>query len=141
MPSLNLCQFIGNLGADPELRYTASGRPVCHFRVAVNRAWQENGEWKQATEWISCVVWGDAAERAAEQLRKGMLVYVQGRQETQTWTDAQTGEPRSRVVHVLSAFQRLEKAAREPDVLSTLGATEPRSSSPPSEGDVDDLPF
>jgi single-strand DNA-binding protein len=74
-------QFIGNLGRDPELRYTPSGRPVAQFSVAVNQSTknQQTGEWVEATDWFRVSVWGDRAERAAESLRKGSRVFVDGR--------------------------------------------------------------
>ena len=110
MPSYNKCVFIGNLGRDPEMRYTPTGKQVVDFSVAVNRNYKDgNGEWQQSTEWVNAVVFGDSAERAAEQLRKGSLVLVEGRQETQEWTDKETGKPARRVVHILSSWTNLTK--------------------------------
>src|SRR5258706_5418893 len=81
-----LCKvmIIGNLGADPEMRYTPSGRPVTQFNVAVNQSTknQQTGEWVEATDWFRVSVWGDRAERAAETLRKGNKVFVEGRFKT-----------------------------------------------------------
>src|SRR5262245_38407773 len=80
-------QIIGNLGRDPELRYTPNGRPVTTFSVAVNQATrnQQTGEWNEATDWFRISVWGDRAERAAEQLRKGSRVFVDGRFRTREY--------------------------------------------------------
>ena len=80
-------QIIGNLGRDPELRYTPSGRPVATFSVAVNQATknQQSGEWVEATDWFRVSVWGDRAERAAENLRKGSRVFVDGRFRTREY--------------------------------------------------------
>jgi len=74
--------IIGNLGRDPEMRYTPSGRPVTEFSVAVTHSSrdQATGEWSdEATDWFRVTVWGDRAERAAEQFRKGNRVFVEGR--------------------------------------------------------------
>jgi single-strand DNA-binding protein len=80
-------QIIGNLGRDPELRYTPNGRPVATFSVAVNQATknQQTGEWIEATDWFRVSVWGDRAERAAENLRKGARVFVDGRFRTREY--------------------------------------------------------
>ena len=79
--ALSKIQIIGNLGRDPELRYTPNGKPVTEFSVAVNQATknQQTGEWVEATDWFRVSVWGDRAERSAEQLRKGSRVLVDGR--------------------------------------------------------------
>ncbi|HEX5147637.1 MAG TPA: single-stranded DNA-binding protein [Candidatus Limnocylindrales bacterium] len=80
-------QTIGNLGRDPELRYTPNGRPVATFSVAVNQATknQQTGEWIEATDWFRVSVWGDRAERSAENLRKGSRVFVDGRFRTREY--------------------------------------------------------
>ncbi len=80
-------QVVGNLGRDPELRYTPNGRPVTEFSVAVNQATknQQTGEWVEATDWFRVSVWGDRAERSAESLRKGSRVLVDGRFRTREY--------------------------------------------------------
>jgi len=84
--SLNKCMIIGNLGRDPEMRYTASGVAVTQFSVAVNRnSRDESGEWKEETEWFRIVIFREPAERAAERLRKGSKVYVEGRIQTRQY--------------------------------------------------------
>ena len=87
MASLSKIQIIGNLGRDPELRYTPNGRPVATFSVAVNQATknQQTGEWVEATDWFRVSVWGDRAERSAENLRKGSRVFVDGRFRTREY--------------------------------------------------------
>ena len=87
MAALCKIQIIGNLGRDPELRYTPSGRPVATFSVAVNQATknQASGEWVEATDWFRVSVWGDRAERSAENLRKGSRVFVDGRFRTREY--------------------------------------------------------
>ena len=85
--ALSKIQIIGNLGRDPELRYTPNGRPVTTFSVAVNQSTknQQTGEWVEATDWFRISVWGDRAERAAENLRKGSRVFVDGRFRTREY--------------------------------------------------------
>lgn len=82
--SLNKVQLIGNLGRDPEMRYTPNGQSVTNFSVATSRSWKDKqtDEWKEETEWSNITIWGQAGERAAEQLRKGNKVYVEGRLKT-----------------------------------------------------------
>ena len=93
-----LCKvmIIGNLGADPEMRYTPSGRPVTQFNVAVNQSTknQQTGEWVEATDWFRVSVWGDRAERAAENLRKGNKVFVEGRFKTREF-EGRDGQKRT----------------------------------------------
>lgn len=81
MASFAKAMIIGNLGRDPEMRYTPSGRPVTEFTVAVNQSTknQQTGDWIEATDWYRVTVWGDRAERTAETLRKGNRVFVEGR--------------------------------------------------------------
>lgn len=80
---------IGNLGADPDLRFTTSGRPVCTISVASTRKWwdKQTNEQKSDTHWQRCVIWGDSAERAAKILAKGKQVYIEGRLQTDSWED------------------------------------------------------
>jgi len=81
--SLNKAMIIGNLGKDPEMRYTPNGQAVTQFTVAVNRNYKDaSGEWKEETEWFRVVAWAALAERTAEYLRKGRKVYVEGRLQT-----------------------------------------------------------
>jgi single-strand DNA-binding protein len=79
---------IGNLGNDPELRYSASGSPFLRFNVAANyRALNQSGEWEDRTEWVRVTVMGQRAEKLNQYLRKGSRVYVEGRLEARPWTD------------------------------------------------------
>jgi single-strand DNA-binding protein len=111
--SLNKCMIIGNLGRDPEMRYTPSGQAVTQFTVATNRRWRDQqGEWQEETEWFRVVVWREAAERAAEQLRKGHKVYVEGRIQTRQWED-QTGNKRYTTELIADRYTSLERRERE----------------------------
>jgi single-strand DNA-binding protein len=92
--SLNKVMIIGNLGRDPEMRYTPNGQAVTQFTVAVNRRHRDQqGEWQEETEWFRVVAWGPLAERTAEYLRKGRKVYVEGRLQTRSW-EGQDGQKR-----------------------------------------------
>ena len=92
--SLNKAMIIGNLGRDPEMRYTPSGQAVTQFTVAVNRNFKDHdGNWQEETEWFRVVAWGPLAERTAEYLRKGRKVYVEGRLQTRQW-EGQDGQKR-----------------------------------------------
>ena len=87
MASVNKVTLIGNLGRDPELRYTQSNKPVCTLSVATNERWKDRqtGEWKENTEWHKVICWKALAERIAEKCSKGSEVYVEGKLQTRKW--------------------------------------------------------
>ncbi|MCX6003232.1 MAG: single-stranded DNA-binding protein [Chloroflexi bacterium] len=96
MVSINRMTIIGNLGSEPEMRFTPSGRPVTSFRVATNwRYTTPEGERREETEWFSVVAWGKLAEQCNQFLTKGRLVYVEGRLRLHTW-EGQDGQKRAR---------------------------------------------
>ena len=85
---LNKVQIIGNLGRDPELRFTQDGTPVANFTVAVNESWRsQGGEQRERTEWFRVVAWRGLAEIANQYLRRGARVYLEGRLQTREWQD------------------------------------------------------
>jgi single-strand DNA-binding protein len=85
---LNKVMIIGNLGRDPEMRYTPSGRPVTTFSVATSRAWNTSeGEKHVETEWFNVVAWSNLAEICKQYLTKGQQVYIEGRLQTRHWDD------------------------------------------------------
>ena len=85
---LNKVMIIGNLGRNPEMRYTPSGRPVTSFSVATSRSWvNAEGERREETEWFNVVTWGNLAEICKQHLIKGQQVYVEGRLQTRGWED------------------------------------------------------
>ena len=85
---LNKVQIIGNLGRDPELRFTQDGTPVANFSVAVSESWRsQGGEQRERTEWFRVVVWRGLAEIANQYLRRGARVYLEGRLQTREWQD------------------------------------------------------
>ena len=89
MASLDKVQLIGNLGADPESRYTSSGDCVATIRLATSEQWKDRttGDKKEATEWHRVVFYRKLAEIVTQYLKKGVTVYVEGRLKTQKWTD------------------------------------------------------
>jgi single-strand DNA-binding protein len=90
---LNKVMIIGRLGVAPEMRFTPGGSAVTTFRMASGRSWKEaSGEQREETEWVNVVCWNKLAEIANQYLVKGSRVYVEGRLQTRTWDDAQTGQ-------------------------------------------------
>jgi len=88
MPALNRVQLIGRLGKDPESKHTPTGKKVAHFSVAVSNRWKtREGETKEYTEWINVEAWGRLGEVSQEYLKKGSLVYVEGRLKTDKYED------------------------------------------------------
>jgi single-strand DNA-binding protein len=111
--SLNKCMIIGNLGRDPEMRYTPSGQAVTQFTVAVNRNYKDSqGERQEETEWFRVVAWGQQAEFSAEYLRKGAKVFVEGRIQTRQW-EGQDGQKRYTTELVANTIQNLERRPRD----------------------------
>jgi single-strand DNA-binding protein len=85
---LNKVMVIGNIGRDPELRYTPSGKPVTSFSLASSRSWiAPDGERREETEWFNVVAWGNLAEICNQKLAKSQQVYVEGRLQTRSWED------------------------------------------------------
>jgi single-strand DNA-binding protein len=156
MASFAKVMIIGNLGRDPEMRYTPAGRPVTEFTVAVNQSTknQQTGEWIEATDWYRVTVWGDRAERTAEQLRKGNRVFVEGRFRTREY---ETREGQKRVSLEITADSVVSLEARARDEEGSIGApsaaggsggagesvrpTRPQPAPARADDDLDDLPF
>jgi len=126
------CIIMGNLGRDPELRYTANGKAVTVFTVAVNSRAQEDGEWKDKTTWFRVTCWDKLAETTNQYLKKGRKVFVVGRVDVSTWSDKTSGEARA----------TLELTAREVKFLDGGRADgEGGSAAPSAAHDEDDMPF
>lgn len=88
MASLNKVMLIGNLGKDPEVRYTAGGTAVASFSLATTEKFKgKDGNWEEKTEWHNITLWARLAEIAGEYLSKGKTVYIEGRLQTRKWTD------------------------------------------------------
>lgn len=114
MASLNKVMIIGNLGSEPEMRFTPNGNPVTSFRIATNRMYTTpDGERKQETEWFSVVVWNKLAEQCNQYLSKGRLVYAEGRLHTRTW-ESQDGQKHSRPEIIANRVVFLDRQATAP---------------------------
>jgi single-strand DNA-binding protein len=96
----NQITVLGNLTADPELRYTNNGAAVTDLRIAVNRRWQKDGDWVEETSFFDVTTWATLAENVAESLSSGNRVTIVGRLEEQRWEDKDSGEARRKVVIV-----------------------------------------
>jgi single-strand DNA-binding protein len=119
MPALNRVQLIGNLGRDPEARFTANGKKYAVFSIAVNRTWKSaEGEKQQATDWFLVNAWGKLGETCLEYLKKGRLVFVEGRLRSERWEDKESGEPHSRTVVVALNMQWLDRKPDEAEVVA-----------------------
>lgn len=96
---VNKVILIGNLGKDPEVRYTQGGQAVCAMRIATSRSWtdKQSGTRKEETEWHDVEVWGKQAEACGEYLTKGRPVFVEGRLKTDKWQDKESGQDRYRI--------------------------------------------
>src|SRR5437016_1100735 len=95
--SVNKVILVGNLGKDPEVKYTPTGVPVAKFSLATNERFKDKGgEWQDRTEWHSIVAWQRLAEIVGEYVKKGSKVYIEGRLQTSSWEDKQSGEKKYR---------------------------------------------
>ena len=131
--SVNKVVLVGHLGGDPETRFTPSGTAVANFNIATNESWKDaNGELQDKTEWHRCVMFGKTAELAGELLKKGQLVYMEGKLQTRNWED-KDGIKRYTTEVVCDMFTML---GRKMDTENSQQA------SPTSNSDEeDDLPF
>jgi len=114
MASLNKVMVIGNLGTDPEMRFTPSGKPVTSFRIATTRTYMSpEGEKRQETEWFSVITWNKLAETCNQFLAKGRRAYVEGRLRTHSW-EGQDGQRRFRTEIVANRVIFLDRAGVAP---------------------------
>ena len=114
MLSLNKVMIIGNVGTEPEMRFTPNGNPVTSFRVATNWAYATSeGERKQETEWFTVVAWNRLAENCNQFLTKGRPIYAEGRLHTRTW-ESQDGQRHSRSEIIANRVIFLDRQALAP---------------------------
>jgi len=114
MASLNKVMIIGNVGNEPEMRFTPTGNPVTSFRVATNRVYTTaEGERKEETEWFTIVTWGRLAENCNQFLTKGQRIYAEGRLHTRIW-ESQDGQKHSRAEVIANRVIFLDKRAAAP---------------------------
>lgn len=128
---LNKVMIIGNLGRDPEMRYTPSGRPVTTFSVATSRSWNTSeGEKRIETEWFNVVAWSSLAEICKQHLTKGQQVYIEGRLQTRYWDDAEGNKHTS-----------VEIVANEMIILGERRDTSESNTSETNTVEEDEFPF
>jgi single-strand DNA-binding protein len=135
MVSVNRIIIIGNLGSEPEMRFTPNGRPVTSFSAATNRRYTTSeGERREETEWFTVVTWGRLAEQCNQFLSKGKLVYVEGRLRTHSW-EGQDGQKRYRNEIVADRVSFLDRQ-------SSTHFNEDKSVEPGMDDmEPDDIPF
>ena len=131
--SVNKVVLVGHLGGDPETRFTPSGTAVANFNIATNESWKDaNGELQDKTEWHRCVMFGKTAELAGELLKKGQLVYMEGKLQTRNWED-KDGIKRYTTEVVCDMFTMLGRK---------MDTDNSQQTAPTSNSDEeDDLPF
>jgi single-strand DNA-binding protein len=133
-------QLVGNLGSDPEMRYSGSGTPMLQFNVASNyRAKNLAGNWDDLTEWVRVTIFGARAEKLAELLKKGQRIYCDGRLEARPWS-GKDGSLRAGLEMIASdvEFMGARNDGQQPAAAGT-----PRGAAIPTDdrGDLEDLPF
>jgi len=143
MASLNKVMLIGNLGKDPEVRYTTSGQGVASFSLATTEKYKnKSGEWEEKTEWHNIVFWGRQAEICGEYLSKGKTVFVEGRLQTRKWQD-KDGRDRYTTEIVGEKMQMLSPKGDGGRAPGGRGGSEPTAAydDPVGYNQEDDIPF
>ncbi len=139
MAGVNKVILVGNLGKDPELRYTPSGQAVASFSLATGEKWKDkDGNMQDKTEWHNIVVWGRMAENAKEYLAKGRQVYIEGRIQTRSWDDKDGNKKYMTEI----VTQNMQFLGSRGDQGSAPSAPPPSAPQPADlAGEDDDLPF
>lgn len=133
--SVNKAILVGRLGRDPETRYTSSGQAVCNFTMATDSSYKDRaGERQKRTEWHRIVLWGKLAEIAQQYLKKGQLVYIEGRIQTREWEDKRDGQKRTTTEIVGNEMRMLSSRAEGAAAGAGGGPGPARSASAESEG-------
>ena len=148
---VNKVILVGNLGQDPELRYTGSGTAVCNLRIATNESYKDaNGEWVERTEWHSVVAWSRLAEICNEYLKKGSQAYFEGSLQTRSYEDR---DGNTKYVTEIKAREMMILSGRGPGGDSFSGSPAPAKAAAPAKASDssasdnytfepdDDLPF
>ena len=141
MAGLNKIMIIGNLGADPEMRYTPNGNPVTSFSIATNRTWtSSDGERKDETEWFKVVAWNRLAEQANQFLSKGRRAYVEGRLKSSQFEgqDGQIRHTNEIIANQIVFLDQRTDDVEDTSVTETSSETQKPQNQEPEE---DDLPF
>jgi single-strand DNA-binding protein len=144
MVSLNKIMLIGNVGTDPEMRFTANGNPVTSFRVATSRSYTTSeGERRQETEWFTVVAWKKQAESCNQFLTKGQRVYVEGSLRTRSW-EGRDGQKRVTAEVIANRVLFLDRQAVAPlpgEEISAEAPVEAPVEAAEEEVEPEDLPF
>ena len=142
MASVNKVILIGNLGRDPEVRYTQGGSPVANFTLATNEVWTDKaGQRQEKTEWHRVVVWGKQAEIVREHFHKGKQIYVEGSLQTREWNDKEGVKRQTTEVKAMRVLMlgRAEGTEGRPERPGPEVVVDDNAQGPPPEGD--DIPF
>ena len=138
--SINKVVLVGHMGGDPETRFTPSGAAVDNFNIATNESWRDaNGYIQDKTEWHRCVMFGKSAELAGELLKKGQLLYTEGKLQTRNWED-KDGIKRYTTEVVCEMFTMLGRKM-DADNNQSAGSYNESEKSDDSKSDDEDLPF
>ena len=137
--SVNKVILVGRLGRDPETRYTGGGQAVANFSLATDETYKDkSGERQKRTEWHKIVVWGKQAEIAQQYLKKGSLIYVEGRIQSREWQDKE-GQKRTSFEIVASNFRML--GGRADGAAAGAGSSHGSGQSRPSDPDMEGGPM
>jgi single-strand DNA-binding protein len=152
--SVNKVILVGRLGRDPETRFTASGQAVANFSLATDESFKSrSGERQKRTEWHRIVLWGKLAEIVQQYLKKGMLVYIEGRIQTRQWEDKRDGQKRTATEIVANVMRMLTprgegapagqsaSPGRSPDADMDAGPMPDEAIVPGPEISDEDIPF
>jgi len=144
MASVNKMIIVGNLGSEPEMRFTPNGNPVTSFPVATNRRYTTSqGERKEETEWFTVVTWNRLAEQCNQFLTKGRLIYVEGRLRTHAW-EGQDGEKRFRneiIADSVTFLDRQAAASLPEERVEEAGAGAEEAGAGADDLNPEDIPF
>ncbi len=141
MAGVNKAILVGNLGGDPEIRYTPSGAAVANFSLATSESWKgKDGQKQDRTEWHKIVVFGKLAEICGEYLAKGKQVYIEGRIQTREWEDRE-GNKRKTTEIVANQMTMLGRAGDRPTDMSAQEPPSAAYNAGPQASDNDDIPF
>ena len=144
MAGLNKIMVIGNVGTDPEMRYTPSGSPVTSFRLATSRRYNtQDGERREETEWFTIVAWSQLAEQVNQYLSKGRRAYVEGRLHSHSY-QGNDGQMRFRNEIIADRVLFLDRAGsgeQQPDAPGEAAAPAAAEAPAPEQTSADDLPF
>lgn len=142
--ALNKVMLIGNLGGDPEVRYSPGGDPIASFRVATTEKFKRNGQSQEHTEWHRCVTWGKLAEIVQQYLKKGSQVYVEGSIRTRKWKD-RDGQDKYTTEIKVTEMQMLGRSGVSEPELPEEKVNSPKAAAKaaglPESGNDNDYPF